>query len=154
MKKILLSIIFILSLFLLTACTLSKQVLTTADFSEIMEKKEFRIIDITNQYSENTYVKEATLAINNNNEYQIEFYVLDNKDSAKDMFNKNKRIFDESDSVARSSENVNMINYSYYKVTNDNEFKYICRVENTFIYINTSKDKKDEIINIINDLGY
>ena len=155
MKKILLGIILTISLLFLTACSLSKNALSTKDYIKIMKKKEnFTIADITSQCDENTYVKEATLALNNSKEYQIEFYVLDNKDSAKDMFNRNKKIFEESEYVSRFSETVNMINYSYYKITNEKEFKYICRVENTFLYINTSKDNKEEINKIIKELGY
>lgn len=60
----------------LTGCE-NKTEITTNQFKSKVESNGLLTTDITTQYSEYEYVKEATVALKED-EYQVEFYVVKN----------------------------------------------------------------------------
>ena len=151
LKKILLCVICFVMLFTVTGC--SKTATTTSSFKSTMEGKGFVVADVTSQYAD-TYVKEATVARKDDN-YQIEFYLLDSEDSARNMFSKNKNSWEsEADGSFSSKLETNIGNYNTLAITNNGKYKYLCRVDSTLIYLNVDEQYKDEVKKIIDELGY
>ena len=153
MKKrgILLGIVCLLTLFITTGC-MNKKAITTSEFKSKMDNKGFTITDVKEQYAQYDYVEEATIASNGN--YQIEFYKISNVDKANGMFNTNKKIFKESKGNGAIETTNKMGNYENYSLTSGGYYMYLCRVDNTLIYIKVNTTYKDSVINIIKDLGY
>ena len=153
MKKrgILLAVVCLLVLFVTTGC-MNKKAITTSEFKSTMESKGFTTIDVLEQFSEYKYVKEATVA--KNDDFQIEFYVLSDTERADYMFNTNKKIFQNSKGSSTFETKSKIGNYETYSLTSSGYYMYISRVNNTVIYLNVNESKKDTVIKIIKDLGY
>ena len=150
-KGILFTALCFLMLFLVTGCG-KKTVITTSEFISKAEKAGYQTTDITAQYSSYEYIKEATIAKNDN--YQVEFYVLDGEDKAKGMFDTNKTDFENSKGSSSSYSTVNLANYSTYALTSAGKYMYLARVENTLIYIKVDEKYKDSVKGFVKDLGY
>ena len=100
---------------------LNKQPITAKEFKDIMEDKDFEIIDAKeNQFAEYDYIKKAYVALEEDYDYQIEFYKLDEEDDAVDFYKTNKEIFEDSKGSSSSETKVSMGNNSKYTLkTND-----------------------------------
>ena len=153
MKKrgILLAVVCLLVLFVTTGC-MNKKAITTSEFKTKMKDKGFTIVDVLEQFSEYQYVKEATVA--KNDDYQLEFYVLSDDERANYMFNTNKQIFQNSKGSSSFETKNKMGNYENYSLTSVGYYMYVSRVNNTLIYLKVNESKKDAVIEIIKDLGY
>lgn len=151
-KVIAFSMIFILSLFVFTACDTSKTALTAEQFSEQMSQSGYETADVTEQFSEEKAVESVTLAINEN--YQIEFFVLSSNEIATSSFEKNKTDFEAIETNSSSYKSISGNNYIYYYRTTDDLFCLVSQVENTMIYVLTDKMYADEIKETIKHLGY
>ena len=153
MKKrgILLVVVCLLVLFVTTGC-MNKKAITTSEFKNKMEGKGFTIVDVLEQFSEYQYVKEATVA--KNDDFQLEFYVLSDTERANYMFNTNKEIFQNSKGSSSFETKNKVGNYENYSLTSAGYYMYVSRVNNTLIYLKVNESKKDEVIEIIKDLGY
>ncbi len=151
-KRLVLSIMCLVSLFGLTGCG-NKTEITTDQFKSKVESNGLLTTDVTTQYSEYEYVKEATVALKEG-EYQIEFYVLDNEANATSMFNTNKTIFETYKGNASKETSSSVGNYSKYTLQSNDLYMYLCRVKNTLLYIKVDDKYKDDVKNIVKDLGY
>jgi|GEM_PF-1897596 len=122
-------------------------------FTSIMEDKGLKIYDVTDQFGED-YVKSATIAYNEKTNYQIEFIVFSDEDSAKNAFNLNKNTFEKiktetSEEVSTSNEKI-----SEYALTTEDKYMYISRRNNTLLYLNIDGSYKIEVANLITKIGY
>lgn len=154
MKKITyLILICFISLFSLTGCFTKKEI-TTKEFIKIVEKDNYQVYDVKEQYNYES-IKAATIAVNKNEEYQIEFYELESNKDANSMFLKNKQIFEdaakEENQIHSSME---MSNYSTFKVVTSDKFKYLCKVNSTLLFINVDKQYQKQVEETIKKLGY
>lgn len=155
MKKIfnLFKITFFI-LFLVTTCGCdNKETMNTKKFTEIMLKKGYSVSDVTEQYKSISYLKEAS-TINNDENWQFDFYVLDSNESAIKIYNNNVDTFKylkNEDSKETSTKDGNCIKYT---IIYDDSYGVVSIVDNTMVYINASKTYQDEINNILNDIGY
>ena len=151
-RNIILSVIGFLSIFLLTGC-FSKKAISTNEFRNKASNYNFEVVDVAGQYADYGYVKEATVAKSSNN-WQVEFYVLSTNDNAKNMFELNKTTFEESINTSSKHSSASIGNYSTYSLTTENNFMYICRIDNTLIYLNIPKGYEKQAQTFIKDLGY
>lgn len=152
-KKLLLGVTCVLSIFLLTGCV-KKTVITTEQFKSKTEEHNLITKDIISQYTQyNNIIKEATLAIKDD-EWQIEFYVITNATEAKDMFTNNVNKIEAETTSTEIKTKVNMLNYNTYSQTTATKYVYISRVENTILYIEVKADQKDEVMTVVEALGY
>ena len=153
MKKRFLSItmVSIALLFLLTGCG-NKTVKTTEEFRQIAQAHDYTVADVSGQYADYEHIIEATVA--KKDDYQIDFYVIDGVENATILFNNNKQIFENSKGSSSSKVTSNIGNYSSYALNSNGKYNYICRVENTLVYINVDEEYKDEVKAIIKELGY
>ena len=151
-RNILLVVLGFIVLFTLTGCG-NKTVKATSDFKSIAESKGYTVSDVTSQYSSYPDVTEATVAQSSSG-YQLEFYVLDEIENAKNMFETNRETFDQNKGSNYSHSEVNLGNYSTYSLTNDGYYMYLSRVENTLLYVRVPKSYKDDIKGFVKELGY
>jgi len=131
-----------------------KEPITASEFKNEMEDLDFEIVDAKYQFAEYDYVEKVYLALEEDGDYQIEFYKLDEEEDAINFYNNNKSIF-ESDKGSTSAEtSVNLKNNSKYTLTTNGKYKVVSRIENTVIYLNVDKEYKDEVKDILKELGY
>lgn len=141
------------SLFLFSGCG-KKEAISAEKFRTKMENKGFTVRDVTNQFQSEASVKQGYAA--SNNKYQIEFYDLESNSSAVSMYNHNLNKFKEEvdNSNATKSNTKEMSNYARYAAIANGKYKVLSRIDNTLIYINADSNYKDEIKEILDDLGY
>ena len=134
----------------LTACS-NRTPVSVSDFNEIMEEKGFEIVDATGQVAPESI---TAISIAVNEDYQIELYEMVSDATATAVFAENKDIFEgyaEGSSLTLSK---SIMNYSYYSVTNDGTYYALSKVGNTMIYVVADAEYKDEISDILKELGY
>lgn len=130
---------------------LAKEAITSKEFIQIMEDNDFEIADVTEQFEDaDIEVKKGYVALGD--DYQIEFYTFDDEDEAKMFFKVNKAKF-ETDS-ASSEVSLNGKNYSVYSVTSNGKYKFVERIDKTVIYLNVDKEHKDDVKDLVKELGY
>lgn len=151
-KRFYLLLTCIISL-LLTGC-FTKKPITTEDFVKEANNKNYRVVNAIEQYGRYEEIEEATIARSKDNNYQIEFYVLNSSKSAAAMFDSNKELFEQDSSIIKSRFTSNINNYSVYKLLSNNKFRYLCRVDSTLLYINADDKYKKELEEFIKNIGY
>lgn len=151
-KKIGIILTVVVLTFLLTGCG-TKSVKTTKDFTALANSYNLSTQNVKeSQYSSDDSIKEGYVAYNNN--WQIEFYVLDTVKTASSNYDTNVEIFNESKGNSSSYVEFEGKNYKSYSLSSNGQFMYICRVDNTFIYANVSEEYKDDVKAFIKEFGY
>ena len=62
--------------------------------------------------------------------------------------------FENSKSRSSIETNVSMKNYSKYTLLSNGKYMVISVINNTAIYVNVEESHKEEVDNILNELGY
>lgn len=132
----------------------NKEPITASEFKNEMEELDFEIVDVKNQFAQYDFVEKAYVALEEDSDYQIEFYKLDEEDDAMDFYDNNKKIFQSQKGSTSAETNVNFKNNSKYTLTTNGEYKVVSRIEDTVIYLNVDKEYKDEVKEILKELGY
>ena len=122
-------------------------------FTSIMEDKGLKIYDVTDQFGED-YVESATIAYNEKTNYQIEFIVFSDEDSAKNAFNLNKNTFEKIKTETTEEVSTSNDKISEYALTTEDKYMYISRRKNTLIYLSIDGSYKTEVANLITKIGY
>lgn len=155
MKKkglLLFSIIGFICLFLTTGC--GKTAIEAEDFKVTMDGKGFKLVDATSQFVKQEYVKKVYVAMSSDSTYQIEFYEFAEDSDGKTFFETNKKDFEDGKSNNYSQNNINIGKYNKYTLTSGDKYQVVSRIGNTAIFVNTDKKYKDDINDIIKELGY
>lgn len=150
--KILLGIICFLTLFTLTGCG-KKTAITSDDFKSISENHSYTVVDALSQYAEYDYIDSASIA-QSSDKWQVEFYTLSGENYAAGMFDNNKTIFEGYKGNISTESSSSVGNYSNYSLTSGGYFMYICRVDNTLLYVRVEDSYKDTVKDLIKELGY
>lgn len=148
MKKKLLLII-IISLFV-AGCGIYKNKTTTSQFKVIASELGYEVIDKTKALNDKRFKK--VILAKKNNDCQIEYYKLKSINDALYMFNDNKNIFKVSKTETSSYTSKNIGNYNTYELTNESNYMYLCRVEDTLIYLKVDVAYKDDVLEFIDNL--
>ena len=151
-RNLLLVIISFVVLLTLTGCC-EKAVKNTSDFKSLSEKYKYTVSDVTSQYADNKKVKNALVA-KSSQDFQIEFFVLEDEGSAGIMFFTNKTTFERNKRGSSSQASTSSPNYQTYSLTCNNQYMYLCRVENTLLSVNIPSNYKDNVKKFIEELGY
>jgi len=148
---ILLALLLIMTL-TLSACSLMKPktVLTPEEFKTKMETAGLTVEDATDQFNEETL---ELLLIAYNDDYQIEFYVMDTDANAEQAFAGNVQNFEELSGV-KSTTKTNGSNFNTFVMTLDDKYAIVSRVGNTFVYIDEQTEDRDAIRELMKTLGY
>jgi hypothetical protein len=152
LKKVGIIFTIVVMAFLLTGCG-TKNVKTANDFVALAEDSNLSTKNIKEgQYASDNTIKEGYVAYNNN--WQIEFYVLDTEATASSNFDTNVKIFEDSKGNSSSYVSLEGKNYEAYSLISNGQYMYICRVENTFIYANVSEEYQKDVKAFIKNFGY
>lgn len=141
---------------LLAICMLSlvgcknKTALKAEEFKTIMEGKEFIIEDVTTQFTEET-VETVYIAVADN--YQIEFFTLPTEKQADAAYEENKAKFEELKEGGTYT-STQTSNYGKSTLTSEDSYMTVSRIANTFMYVNSEAKYKDEIEELLEELGY
>lgn len=156
-----LKIVVLISLVLVIAAVLvffvvidkEKEYISAKQFYDEMEDEGYVMVNITAQYA--SYgIDEAYLAVKPNQEYQIEFYELSSISKAESMFESNKEFFKDRAGSSRVTSSYGFGNYDIYSLTSNGDFMYLCRIDNTLLYIDVDDSYKKEVKEIIDELDY
>ena len=151
-NKLLLGIILLSTIVLLTGCG-NKKSIDVEGFTKIAKDKGYEVVDVSEQYSAYSYIKSGTVATSSN-EWQVEFYVLEDEAGAKNMYNINKAKFENEKRSSKTYSEVNIKNYSTYTLKANNQYMYLSRVDDTLIYCNVKTKYEKEAQEFIKELGY
>lgn len=130
-----------------------KDAIKAREFASLMEDENYDVADVTSQY-EAYGIDEAYIAIESDQDYQIEFYELSSDSKAKSMFESNKDYFEDRAGSSKVTTSYSIGNYNLYSLTSNGDYMYLCRVDNTLLYIDVEDEYKDEVKDIVEELGY
>lgn len=133
---------------------LNKQPITASEFKDIMEDKDFEIMDVKDQFEAYDYIEKAYIALEEDYDYQIEFYRLEEEDDAISFYKTNKEKFEDSKGSSSAQTSVSMGNNSKYTLKTKDEYKVVSRIENTVIYLDVDEKYEDEVKEILKEMGY
>ena len=152
MKKVLLAImILVLSATTLTGCGAGKEPITSEEFKEYFSD-DYTTTEVSDDFDDSIkVVLNAT-----SDDIIIEYFEFTDNDSATYFFNQivNEYEIEKEYLNVRANTKTNTNNYGSYKLTTDSRYLAVVRVENTVIGSSVSKEFKDEVKDIIKDLGY
>lgn len=131
-----------------------KESITASQFKTIMEQKNYMITDASSQFSQYSYVDQVYIAGDNNYGYQIEFYELSDESNAISFYNNNASNFQARKGNSSTETNVNGKNFSKYTLSSGGNYMVVSRIDNTVIYIDVDSNYKDEVKNILDEIGY
>ena len=157
MKRVKIFVLLLACVFMISGCNLSskinKQSLKAEEYKNIMEEKGYNTLDATGQFTQK-FVKKVYLAVSNESTYQIEFYEIDTEKNAKDFYDNNKKIFEDSKTSGSVDSYVELGNHEKYTLKTGDTYKVISRIDNTIVYANVSKEFKADVNKVIKDIGY
>lgn len=118
----------------------------------MMKCKGYLTQDVTKQFTSITGIKQAHLTGNSN--FKIEFYELVSDDRAISIYNTNKAKFEtmKTGNYIRTHKEIN--NYGTYTLKVNGTYKYLSRVDNTFIYVDVAEEYEDVVEDIMDEIGY
>ena len=115
---------------------------------------KYNVIDIKEQYADYDSIKSAQVAINKDQNYQIEFYTLTDEKEAIAFFKENKKIFETSKSNNAKETSKELRKKSKYILNTNGKYKVISRIKNTVIYVNTDESFKKVTDKILDTIKY
>ena len=131
-----------------------KTSITASNFKNLMQQKGYTVSDANSQFSDYDYIQQVYIAADSNYNYQIEFYELSDDSYATRFYNNNKSIFESSKGNASAETSVDLKNYSKYTLSSNGNYMVISRIDNTVIYVDVDDNYKDNVKDILNELGY
>lgn len=94
------------------------------------------------------------MASNEDDGYQIEFFVSPDESKAIKKFNTVKNNFAAEKESSSSESSVSVSNYSKYTLTTNGWYYVVSRIGNTFLYVVTASENKDAVNSVLEALGY
>ena len=101
----------------------------------------------------NPAFKNTGFAIDEEDGFQIEFYVMANSNDARQLFQRMKTDLETLNSTSYSKTE-SRANYAKYSATTEKQFLYATRIDNTVLYVNEEVENKDEVKKFIEKIGY
>ena len=150
-KSIILGILIIILVCIITVGCGFYNLLKPKDFKEHFGALGYTISDTeTPKYETDTYL----VAFKDDVPFKIEYYEFKDDNEAKKIYNEYyDHIADYLTSDSNNKETTGAV-LSKTVAVSDNEYIIISRVKNTLIFIAGTKDYKDEIDNLLEDIKY
>ncbi len=144
--------IILISIFIVTGCSIHKNAITADEFEKIVNENEYYFFDVSEKFRDDKKVKSASMAATT--VWQVEFYVLDNKTSAKEMFESNKQVAITEKTNTSYEEVKKGTNFESYALTTNKTYTYICRVDNTIVFSRTPVEYRNKTKSFIKKIKY
>jgi len=168
MKKLSVIALLLVTVLLLASCgkavdeikekVSDKPAITTEQLVEKVEKAGLYYEDNTEDYASYDYVEKVITVAKldgANVLWQFDFIEASEEKYSKGMFETNKKTFEDGSSDNSTKSSVNLANYSTFKMeTKGSSFRYLCRIDNTLVYVDIDSDYKDEVVDFLEDIGY
>ena len=138
--------------FLLCGCSLKKEAVEPEAFAAGISAQGYLAQDVTQQMG--GQVQGAVLAQSPNGAYQMEFYKTATVEQAKLAFEQNKATFQAEKKFSSSSFSTTGMNYEQYSIKTGGWYRYVCRVENTFVYASVPEEYQDAVKQAVKSIGY
>ena len=155
MKRVLRVMLLIITIMIVSGCSLFKKALTASEFKNKIKHKNFVIADVSSQFPSKNNITRAYVTTDPDFKYQIEYYEFKTEDSAKKMFNNNvidiKSKINKND-TKKSKDYINEQNE--YKIKSKGRYYVVIRRKNTMIYVDEDATYKKDIDKIIDFLKY
>lgn len=145
-------VVLLVGIFTLTGCSLNKKALTASEVKEKVEKLGFEVFDSKEEFGEVDYLTNA-LQLGNSNFY-VEFIELKDKETAKILFQNNKEQIDDNRKGDFKNKSTSGNNYETYELIRDGYYMYVCKVDNTILYVDDKVEFESEMKQIIKALNY
>ena len=152
MKNKMIIILLLIAIFLITGCSIHKTAISSNDFENITNENEYYYFDVSEKFKDDNKVKSASMAATT--VWQTEFYVLNNKTSAIEMFESNKQVAEVEKTNTSYEETKKGTNYESYSLTTNKTYTYICRVDNTIIFSRVPVEYRGKTKSFVKKLGY
>jgi len=130
-----------------------KTPISASEFNTTMKNEGYVMTDTTDQFARYGDAVLKSYAAQKSG-YQIEFYELSTEENAISMYNTNKSKFESEKANVSSSTTSNMKNYSTYSLNTNGTYKYLSRIDNTLVYVDVDEDYKDDVKEIMKEIGY
>lgn len=132
----------------------TKDPITVSKFESIMEDADFEVVSAKDQFENYDEIEDVKIAIQEDGDYQIEFYVIDNESNADKFFESNKEIFEKNSGSKETRVQTSFKNGELFKLTVNDEYMVLSRIEDTVIYLKVDSEYKDSVDSILKKLGY
>lgn len=149
-KYLLLIIVCILSI---TLCGCSKKVISTGKFTDITSNYKLKSKDVTKQYKGVKDIKNVVFAVSEDG-WQIEFYVYENQDETKKMFENNMKYYNDKVKNSIYHEKNTSKKVDEYTIVEEERYTHVCRVKNTLLYVTAPIDSKTDVEKVLRALKY
>jgi hypothetical protein len=153
MKKILYLVPLLLIVLVLVSGCENKKPITAETFQEVMEKREYKVLDYTESYSD-AGVKKVLESADMENNFGIKYFEFNSEDEAKDFYEFHQDFLDNNNAVKKSQIKTEMNNYQKYTLTADDQLYVLSRIDNTLVTVDAPKRYKDDIKEVLKELGY
>ena len=151
MKKVLIGLLLILTLFLMVGC--ANKNLSRREVTKILEENGFVKEDVKYTMEETAdYDKFKNIYKFSNSIYEFDYFELEDKDYAIKLYEQNMEILEKYKGDSLSNEK-NSDNYSRYTLEKDNNYHVLVRKGKTFLFgVVTIENKADfnDVLSLIN----
>lgn len=140
---------------LLSSCT--KPPADTEAFKALAQSCDYEVYDITVQYQNAPQIKRVTVAAPSGREFQIEFYEVTDRESAKVLYKAQSDVIENFRSArsVTSTKVSNGSNYARRTVTADGQYLMVSYIDNTVLYVPpTDKENKKAIEEFLDKFKY
>lgn len=156
MKKVIIVAILVVVLLLgilFVNLNKEKESISASQFYDLMSSKGYQLQYI-NIPAGIDYISEAYMATNTQKGYQIEFYEFTDQDYAAYSFNTNVEQLESSEGNVSGSSIVSLKNYSKYTSSTNGKFSVVSQINNTMLYLSVEDTYKNEVKDLLDELGY
>lgn len=153
MKKIYLTFILILCIFISGCSNTSKEVITNETFANNATSNNFTYEDNLTSYSNYNYILSAYIA-KYNEDISIEFITYDTEDNAKKVQESQIKGFNTLKSTGAAETKDKGKNYYKYILISNNYYMISSRIDNTLVFCKTPLTNKDTVEKLITSIGY
>ena len=153
LKKVLIIVVIILAI--ITVSALSFMKVSTETFEEKMSAKDFKITNIISKYKKNKDVLRAYEAMEKDDKYAINILEFTSSKTATKYFNKEKeRYNNEKDKDSAINYSVQNDRERYSITTDKNRYIMLYKHDSSIVYYDIDIKYSEEVINLLDELGY
>lgn len=148
------AVLIIAGICVIVILNMAKTPIDAGDFQTKMTSEGYMVSDVTDQYSEYSYIKNLYVARDSSDGYQLEFYVFSDESEAITYYNNMIKIFESNQGAISVNTHVNGKNYSRYALSSSGKYMIASRIADTVIYAQVDEIYKDDVKNSLSKLGY
>ena len=152
MKKYIFVILLSLCVFMTSGCV-NKSTLSTKKFINITSNYKLKSNDITKQFTSNKDINKVLLAEGEDG-WQVEYYIFDNRDAAKKMYDNNMKYYNDYKKMSKYHDNSTSKNRDEYTLIDEETYIHVCRIKNTLLYVSAPIDAKTDVEKVLRALKY